>query len=169
MRKEVVDELLYKWCSRVKRSQFAHRFTAKGLSGLHLILGISAVVMATVTGTAIFASLETGLPGYGRILTGLLSLAAALLSALQTFLRLDERSKMHQRADASYSAIRQRIEQYQAIRHEKGYEAEDLEGFLALVGREMSTLSKDAPLVPERYWQKARMLLAKQVNASSQN
>jgi hypothetical protein len=160
MEKIAVDELLNKWCLRVKRSQFAHRFAAKELSKIHLLLGLSAVIIATTTGTAIFASFEKGLPDYGRILTGVLSLTAALLSALQTFLRLDERSGKHQRADASYSAIRQKIEQYQAIQHISSDGQKNIQDFLDSLREEMDALAKDSPIVPERYWKKARAVLA---------
>jgi hypothetical protein len=163
---KTVDELLDKWYLRIKRYQFAHRFASKGLSKLYLILGVLSVLFATMTGTAIFASLEKDLPGYGKILTGLLSLLAALLSALQTFLQLDERSEMHQRADANYSSIRQKIEQHQAIRFRESVEQESLQEFLDIIRQEMDVLARDSPLVPERYWHKARIVLASQLKSS---
>lgn len=157
---KAVDELLNKWCLRVKRSQLAHRFAAKQLNKLHLFLGSSAAVLSTITGTSIFASLEKGLSGYGKIVVGVTSLLAALLSALQTFLRLDESSNKHQKADAGYSAIRQQIEQYKITRYQTSNNTEDVDEFLNSVRKQMQELAEDSPVVHEQYWQKARAVIA---------
>jgi hypothetical protein len=159
---QAVDALLNKWCMRVKRSQLAHRFAAKQLNKFHLLLGGSAAVLSTITGTSIFASLEKGLSGYGRIVVGVTSLLAALLSALQTFLRLDESSNKHQKADAGYSAIRQQIEQYRVTQYQTSNQVKDVDEFLNSIRQQMEELTADSPIVHERYWQKARVVLAAQ-------
>lgn len=157
---KAVDELLNKWCLRVKRSQLAHRFAAKQLSKFHVLLGGSAAVLSTITGTSIFASLEKGLSGYGRIVVGVTSLLAALLSALQTFLRLDENSNKHQKADAGYSAIRQQIEQYRVTQYQTSNQTTNADEFLNSIRQQMEELAEDSPIVPERHWHKARTVLS---------
>lgn len=168
MDKQAIDELLQNWYFRAKRSQLAHRFAAKELSRLHLLMGALAVVLSTIAGTSIFASLEKELSGYGRIVVGILSLVVALLSGLQTFLRLDDLSSKHQRADASFSAIRGQIEQYRAIRRGQLDEIEETETFVDSIRQKMEDLSNDSPLVPEKYWQKARAIINAQ-GASKRN
>lgn len=162
------DSLLQKWSLRVKRFQLAHRFASKELMRTYVLLGTASIALSTIASTSIFASLETVWSGHGRIVVGLMSLTVALLSGLQTFLRLEDLSGKHQRADASYSSIRQRIEQFQAIdfNFNKLDDVEKTEKFLDEIRQDMSMLSKDSPLVPERHWQKARAVFLQQERKS---
>lgn len=157
--KQTLDSLLQRWHTRLKRSQLAHRFAAKGYSSFHILLGVSTIALATSTGTSLFMSLEKGLTGHGKIIMGMLSITAALLTALQTFLRLDERASKHQKADASYGTIRQKIEQNQVIR--EGL-LENQDDFLNNMRFEMETLAKESPIVSERYWRKARAIMVQE-------
>lgn len=52
-------ELLREWPLRVYRMQMAHYDAAIHFERLHLLLGIPVIVLSTVVGTAIFASLQT--------------------------------------------------------------------------------------------------------------
>ncbi len=156
MQENLPDILLRQWALRLKRAQLAHRFAAKGYSTLHLWMGIPAVVLATVVATSVFASWEGQLEGYGRILTGMLSVGAAIFAALQTFLRFEEKSEKHQMTDARYGAIRQKIEQTQAFMR---MHHEDLDDFYHKIRREIEELSKEALIVPERFWQQARRVM----------
>jgi len=48
-----------------------------------------------------------------RIVAGLLSVLAAILASLQTFLKFSERAQMHREAGARFGALVKELEQYQ--------------------------------------------------------
>ncbi len=150
MEPEVVN-LLLKWLRRVKRSQLAHRLSAKNAQSSHFQIGIPAIALSTIVGTSVFASFQVDLPG-GKLLVGLLSMAAAVLTALQTFLRYDETARNHQKADVGYGEVRQSIEHRLAFPlSESG-----LEDFCGLVREKIEKLNQESPLIDEKIWEKAK-------------
>jgi len=153
MDKLTPEDLINKWILRVQRTQLAHRFAAKGTGKAHLLIGIPAAVLSTVVATSIFASWEAELFGYGRLITGMLSISSAILIALQTFLRLEELSDKHQKSDANYGTVRQKLEQEAAFLTESTI---DLNVFCNEIRKDLDELAKSSPVVPERYWCKAR-------------
>jgi hypothetical protein len=148
--------LLEKWSLRIKRAQLAHRFAAKGYAHLHLWLGVPAIGLSALVATSVFASLQDKLGAYGWIITGMLSVGATILVALQTFLRFEELSSKHQAADARYGAIRQNIEQLQAFSEE---DQASMANACDRIRLAMENLMEEIPMVPERYWQQARAVL----------
>jgi len=70
-----------------------------------LWLGIPVVVMTAVVGTSIFGTLTATPNIYVKIAAGLLSISAAVLAALQTYLGYGEKSAKHKEAGAKYAAI----------------------------------------------------------------
>lgn len=77
------------------------------------------MVATTVVGTSIFATLQEQGVLWLRILLGLLVSLRRFLAALQTFLRLAERSEKHRAAGASFGAIRRELEQAQSLSDEQ--------------------------------------------------
>ena len=71
------------------------------------LLGIPSVVLSAAVGTTLFATLgRNGASANLRIAAGLVSLFAAVLVALQTFLGLAELADKHRSAASTYGAIR---------------------------------------------------------------
>src|SRR5258708_21890488 len=60
-----------------------------------------AVFFPTVGGTAVFATLENQVGVSARVIVALVSIAAAVLAGLQTFLRLSETAAAHAQAGRS--------------------------------------------------------------------
>jgi len=78
----------------------------------HFWLGIPAVILSTVVGTAVFATLENQSVGItARVIIALVSIAAAVLAGLQTFLRMSETAAAHGQAGDWYASIKRDIEQ----------------------------------------------------------
>jgi hypothetical protein len=76
----------------------------------NVVLGIPVVIVSAVVSTSIFASIN-GSPGNGwKIGAGLVSLAAAALSALQTFFKFPETGERHRLAAARYGHVRREAE-----------------------------------------------------------
>jgi len=101
--------LLEDWRNRVYAAQMAHYSSANQLRVLHYAVGIPAVVFSSIVGTAVFGGLEKDEPRTMWVAS--ISILAAALAALQTFMRFPERASIHATAGDWYSAIRRDIEQ----------------------------------------------------------
>ena len=90
-----ISELIGHWRLRVHRMQIAHYDSEAYFGRLHLYLGLPVIALSTIVGTSVFASLQESTQKDSRlqITIGLLSVAAAVLSGLQTFLGYAERAE----------------------------------------------------------------------------
>lgn len=159
MEQEVVS-LLQKWLRRVKRAQLAHRLSAKNAQLQHFRIGIPAIALSTIVGTSVFASFQVDLQE-GKLILGLLSMGAAVLTALQTFLRYDESSRNHQQADVGYGEIRQSIEHRLVF----PLAGDRLEEFCTLIKERIEKLNKESPLIDEKIWKKAKLHMGQEEQA----
>jgi hypothetical protein len=140
------DQLLHTWFRRLRESQFGHYEAARGLEACNLGLGLPAILLATLVGTSVFSALGRSVDSWAQILVGLLSVAAAMLSAVQTFLRFSERAEKHRAAAARYGAARRRIEEILAV----GGEVSRQE--LAEIRQRIDQLAEEAPAISPRAW-----------------
>jgi hypothetical protein len=88
------------------------------------ILGVPVVVTTAAVSTAIFATLETKAAFGWQLATGLVSLAAAVLAALQTFLNYAELAQQHKASARDYSKVRRQLELFE-LRHRSGETGRD--------------------------------------------
>ena len=146
-------ELLAKdWFRRCRESQMVHYEYGSLLERRHMFFGVPAIVLSTIVGTAIFSSWESGAENTAlKILFGLLSMLAAAVSALQTFLNLADRAAKHKAAGASYGAIRRELELLKILPPEA--EAE-VRASLDDVKKRMDDLASNAPSIPSAFKQK---------------
>jgi hypothetical protein len=103
--------LLKRWQRGTRVLQVAHILAANHTHRLTRLFGITVVILTTIVGTSIFASLQSQSTIEAKIAVGLLSLAAAVLSSLQLFLRHDDMVQRHKQAFARYGELRREIEQ----------------------------------------------------------
>jgi hypothetical protein len=84
-----IDTLATDWFRRCRESQRVHYEYGSSLEKRNYWLGVPTIILSTAVGTAVFASIEssTASAKYG-LWCGLVSMAAAILAALQTFLNL---------------------------------------------------------------------------------
>ncbi len=146
-----IDELLEDWRRRARESQHAHYETAKHFSRLNYMFGVLVVIATTVVGTSIFATLQEQGMLLLRVILGFISVAAAVLAALQTFLRYAERSEKHRAAGAAFGAIRRELEQMKA--QPEGQQG-DLKTFLDSVRERFDSLAQQTPEIPAFMWEK---------------
>lgn len=106
-----IETLAKDWFRRCRESQMVHYEYGSLLERRHLYFGIPAIVLSTIVGTAVFSSWESASQNeLTRVAFGMLSMLAAAITALQTFLNLAERASKHKSAGASYGAIRRELE-----------------------------------------------------------
>ena len=84
----------------------------------HKTLGIIVVIFSTLVGTTVFGTLTKETPQTNetfiwlKVATGIVSIAAAVLAALQTFLRFSEDSEKHRKAALAYDTACDKIDYY---------------------------------------------------------
>jgi hypothetical protein len=144
-----VVQLLEEWHRRCYAAQSAHYATADLCRLLNYLVGVPAVIFASIVGTAIFADLADDTPR--RLVVASVSILAAVLAALQTFLRFSERAAAHATAGDWYSAIRRDIEE--TLHLPVGYRGSAKE-CLDTVRKEINRVAQDAPELSTRSWKR---------------
>jgi hypothetical protein len=144
-----VAHLLEDWHKRAYAAQAAHYASADLFRLLNYCVGVPAVVFASIVGTAIFADLANDRPR--ALVVGTVSILAAVLAALQTFLRFSERAAQHATAADWYSAIRRGIEQTLHLPIESRGRAKEC---LDEIRKEMNRVTQDSPELSIRLWKR---------------
>jgi len=135
-------ELLRTWYDRASYIQRVQYRAALHYSRLNYWLGLPVVVIATLVGMSVFASIQEQPSMWVQILAGFGCVVAAVLSGLQTFLGLQDRAEKHRLASAKYSAIGRHLEQLLAD-HELRADAP-----LAEIRQRLDGLDLESPNVP---------------------
>ncbi|WP_109482416.1 SLATT domain-containing protein [Paraburkholderia sp. C35] len=149
------DELLLKWIRRARESQKSHYDMADLLAARNRLFGIGVTVVSAVVGTTVFLSLVASSDSpWVRLVVGLVSIAAAVSAALQTFLRYAERAEEHRAAGARYGAVRRRLEAIYA--RDPG--ARDGH-YVSEVREVLDRLAEDSPSVPPRVFRRTQATL----------
>ena len=144
-----LEQLLSTWHRRMDACQHAYYLEAERYKRWHFWLGIPAVIFSTVVGTAVFATLENQVSISARVIVALVSIAAAVLAGLQTFLRLSEAAAAHAQAGDWYAAIKRDIEQLRALRRDERGSAKTCTDVLR---KEMNKVSQKSPELRESLW-----------------
>ncbi len=148
--KDPIRTLLLRWRRNCLRSQIANYDAANWFSKANYWIGIPATFLAAGVATSMFATLQTQLSTWAKISFGLLSALAALLAALQTFLRLEDRSNKHRASAGKYGSVKREIDLLLAkTQSDQSISEVDVES----IRKRMDSLAKDAPEMPERFWQ----------------
>ena len=148
-----LEQLLSSWHRRVGACQHAYYKEAERYKRYHFWLGVPAVILSSVVGTAVFATLASKeIDTSKRVAVALVSISAAVLAGLQTFLRLAESASSHAVAAGWYAAIKRDIEQLQAHRpEERGHAKESIN----TVRKEMNKAGQKSPELRESVWLEA--------------
>ena len=102
-------ELIAEWGIGVSRMKGFHYEAATVLEHMHRRLGVPAIVLSTIVGASVFTALARSPAAWIQVLVGLMSLAAALLSSLQTYQKYAERAERHRIAGARYGSLKSEI------------------------------------------------------------
>jgi hypothetical protein len=140
-------ELLRRWLIRVRESQFAHYEAASILQKMNYAFGVPVVIISTIVGTSVFASLTNAenIDSSWKISIGMVSVLAAVLSGLQTFLGFSDRSQRHRVVAARYGIIRRELEEVTAIN-----DSDVSQERIAKLRDAIDTLALDAPNISRR-------------------
>jgi hypothetical protein len=137
------------WYRRARVAQLAHARQAGRLRKWNWWLGIPAAVLSALVGSAILSNLSGGAPS----LVGMASLTTAVLVALQTFLRLDDRVRSHEAASRAFGQVRRNLGQLGAV---MGRSRELLDEQLTDIRAVYDRVSDGTPNVAARVWASAK-------------
>ncbi len=146
-------ELLQRWRFRVHRVQLAHYDAARRFGRHHLLLGLPAIILSTIVGTTVFASLGQFADKESikliTVLVGLLSVTSAVFVSLQTFLRYSELAEKHRIIGARSTSLKHKIELLGTLPPKS---KEELETILIQVEKEWAKLREESPNIPTKIW-----------------
>ena len=132
-------------------------FAARHARTLHWWLGGSAVTIAAVVSTSIFATVNEK-PGVAfAIATGLLVVVAAVLTALQTFFgtRLNEEVESNRDAAADYAPLIRDLELFQ-LEHVKSSDRAAALAHLRSISDQITKVERDSPALANRFYERAK-------------
>jgi hypothetical protein len=152
---EAVLALLRDWQRRAAISQDAHYVRATRLTKFNIWFGIPVVALSTAVGTSVFATLQDDVRTEVRIVVGSVSVLAAVLASLQTFLRFQERAEKHRAAAELWSSVRRDIDEMLALHPDYLAERSDPKEYLDGLRRRMDEISAQSPEIGDRDWSKA--------------
>lgn len=140
---------------------YCHFEMSEAASKQNLRLGLIATILSTIVGTTIFAAISkhgeadkstTALAI--QIVTGLMSVGAAVLAALQTFFRLGDVSAQNKSAAVGYEKIKLSLDifllTYDPASTETGKALEELKA----VATELEKVNDSSPSIPDPVYNK---------------
>jgi len=142
---EKQQTLLTDWYRRARESQMIHYECGSHYAKWNYRLGVPSIILSALVGTAVFASLDSADINH-KILIGLISMLAAILTALHTFLGYAQRSEKHNGAAAGYSSIRKTLERMETSPTDY---VDNFNSEMALIQSELDNLAENAPTIPE--------------------
>lgn len=145
-------DLVLAWIRRARESQLAHYVMSDILARNGRWLGVPVILVTSVVGTSALASVAAELiPTWARIITGLLSILAAVLAGLQTFFNYSDRADKHRVFGARYGVTRRKLEQLYA-RQDQGIDTQLLE----ILRQELDSLAQEALQIPRHVFDKVQ-------------
>lgn len=133
----------------------AHYQMSEAAKSKHTKLGVPVTVATAVVGTAIFATLNSPTQIiWIQIGAGLLSLAAAVLSALQTFFNFSDAAAQHKDAAANYEDIRHLLDWF-ILSYDQAKDQKNLDEPLKTlreIATKMNDAAKKAPSIPDNVY-----------------
>ena len=131
--------LLEKWNEKAKLSRDLHYVASVRLRRWHYWVGIPTIILSASVSTAVFATVEQGpFASHARVMVGVVSVAAAVLAALQTFFRFHERAELHRAAAVGHDSLSRQIEQTLA----EETTAHELSSAIELIRKRMDELGQ---------------------------
>lgn len=104
-------QTLEQWHHGLRIFHRTHSRAATSYERRNIALGLPTVILTTMAGTTVFTTISSSPEQWVKILTGVMSMSAAVLAALQTFLRYSELAERHRTAAQSYGVLRRELEE----------------------------------------------------------
>ncbi|HYK36949.1 SLATT domain-containing protein [Alloacidobacterium sp.] len=140
-------ELLRGWLIHAHKGRDRHDTAARIYEWSKYVFGTAAIILSTIVGTSVFQELAA--KSTVSLWVGLLSVAAAVLSALQTFLDFPARAERHRAAGVKYKAVIRSLEHSLATLAAGGAPTEDQ---ITQIQQRLDELEDSAPVIMPRIY-----------------
>jgi len=144
-------QLANKWQKRARTNQKGHYMVAEKLRHKNCQFGVPVVVLSAIIGTSIFATLTKDIEVWSRVIVGLVSIAIAVLSSLQTFFRFSDRAEQHRSAGIQYGILNREMERVCTLPPEDQLKQKQL---LVEIENKFNELALKVPGIPGTLWDK---------------
>jgi hypothetical protein len=148
----MTNSTLQQWHNGVRLAQVSHARAAARYDQLHQILGLSVTVISVIVGTSVFSTLSSTNNTWILGIVGAISVVAAILSGIQTFLNYGQVAAKHQSAANKYGKIRRRIEELLNMADAPA----EMNSLVKAIREDWDILEDEAPTVPQRFHDVAR-------------
>lgn len=139
--------LLRQWNNGIKIAQIAHSRAAAYYKVRGRMLGVPVTILTLVIGTSLFVSLTSAKNERLLLVVGVISMLAAVLSGLQTFLNYDVLAIDHRAAANKYGQLRRRVDEITTFTQD----SEDLRKTVAAIRAAWEQIEEESPDVPQRF------------------
>lgn len=140
-------KMLKKWRARFKRAQIAQNESGVLCQKLNYWVGIPVIILATTAGALTFSDLS---PQY-KLIPGFISVFAAVLASIQTFLKFSEKADLHRLAGGHFGELKKEIEFIINFPPE----ASALESTINDIRKRSDQLTKESPSAMSFAWKAA--------------
>jgi hypothetical protein len=153
-------KLLHEWLVGITIEHVGHTRAAVVYDRRAKILGVAATLISAVIGTTLFSAIASSTNSTLIAAAGLLSVAAVILSALQTFLGYGQLAATHHAAAISYGALRRRVELITVFRDSSGLREQ-----MPVIAAAWTKLGENSPDLPLGIYEYARKWVSGRKNA----
>jgi hypothetical protein len=102
--------LALEWMVGLRILHIAHKYAAARCRHQYRTTGLLVTVLSTLVATGLFTTASKAASPWVTLMTGIVSVLAAVVSASHSFLRYAERSEQHREASAGYGDLRRELE-----------------------------------------------------------
>jgi len=128
-----------------------HFYAGQFWASLRLWLGIPAVVLSAIAGTAALSRFD-----HHNTLAGVLSIVVAALTAVTTFLNPNEKATAHQKAGNDYNSLKNETRIFHEIGSVSLIDEEESMINLEELSKRRDTMNKEHMQIPKWAFRKAR-------------
>lgn len=139
------EQLLIGWLIHSHKARDRHDEAARRYAKGQFVLGIPSLIASTIVGTAVFTAMEATKDQPPELWVGLLSILAAVLVALQTFMDFGGRSDKHRNAAVKYKSSIRLLEESIVRQQTQGSGLTHDE--IATIRTTLDSLEESAPVV----------------------
>jgi hypothetical protein len=132
------------WRNALRIEHIGHSRMAARCETRGRLLGVVVVVLSAIVATSVFSTLESSPSTALKIVAGMLSVAAGVAAALQTFLGFGDLAGKHRDVAAQYGSLRRQLDAVMATSQDLTHPELDR------IRARWDELAAMAPLVPQK-------------------
>lgn len=149
---ETKSELLNGWLIHAHKGRDRHNEASRRYEQYRYWLGVPTLSVSTIVGTSVFSALST--QEAPALWVAILSVLAAVLTALQTFLNFAALADRHRATAVKYKAVIREIEQHTADMNTQHDSEKFTVEMISAIRVKLDTLEDEAPVVTSKIYDK---------------